>query len=211
MNKKMCVAGLLVATALIVGSVVLVHRSTEAGNYYNGRGVSNTEKTMYDYGKSSQDLDKDTNTFTEERLNKAAEIISSNSDKTKEEAKDSLEENTKRTSALSKAAEKAGYSVTEKEVIAEIKKTKEAIHSNEEAEKELQAYLAGADKSEDEYWELVKQDYEKNLLIEKYVTAQIKKKAKENGVSEGSDQYYEKQQQWQTEIENEAMEEFGDE
>lgn len=211
MKKKILVAGVLAATVLIVGSVFFVHRSSEAGNYYNGRGVSGIEKTMYDYGKASEDLDKDTNTFTAERLDKAAEIISSNSDKTKQEAKDSLEEKAKRTSALCKAAQKAGYRITEKEVTAEMTKSKEAIHGNEEAEKELQAYLAGAGKTEEEYWELVKNDYEKNLLIEKYLEAKVEKRAKANGISESSDQYYEKMQQWRTEIEKEAIAEFGEE
>lgn len=75
----------------------------------------------------------------------------------------------------------------------------------------MQAYLAGADKTEEECWELVRQDYEKNLLAEKYMTAQIKEKAVESNIAENTEQYYEREQQWRTEIVEAAMAKYGKE
>lgn len=211
MKKKIRVAAIVTATVLIMGSAFLIRHAAVAGSYFDRQGASETENVLYDYGKYSQDLHVDSNVLSDEQLDKAAEIISLNSDKTKQEAKEQLAAHSKRTTALVQAATDAGYSVTEKEVSDVIAKSREAIDSTEQAKKELQAYLAGADKTEEEYWGLVRQDYEKTLLAEKYMTAQIKEKAVESNIAENTEQYYEKEQQWRTEIEEAAMAKYGEE
>lgn len=213
--KKMYAVILVVAIVISIGAVVIVvKKSTDAKNYYDSTSASVMEKTLYNVSKdlkNHQEIvgDYDITEVDESELDARAEIVAKNSNRNKAEVKSELKERIERKKALYLAAKEAGYNVTDEEIEQAVQETKEAIHAQKDSENEFKAVLNGMGVSENEYWELQKKQYEIDLLINKYMEDQMAKK--EIGDKKNiANNDYEIKNKVQKEIEDEALEKYGE-
>ena len=171
--KRVC--GTLI---LSVGMVSILTVSKIGGAETDDSETKEYKQQLFDAAKECAKYNEDKKAFgdTDEKIEKSAEIISAQSGADKEEVQDILYEEEERKATLERLAREAGISVTEQEVSAEIEKVRGLLHSDEQSEEELRIITDGLGMSEEEYWESVRPVYERNLLIDKYVTQEAKNK-----------------------------------
>lgn len=161
MISKKSILVMLGASALCIGAGYYSKNISTAVDKYNTGEVSEEEKMLYN-------VSKNVNNGSENIYEDVSDIVAETTGEKKEEIKDNLEQNDKKRDELEKAAIDAGITVTEEEVDEIIKTTKEALHSDEDGSKQLQAVLSGSGLTEDEYWNSCRNYYKTSLLIEKY-------------------------------------------
>ena len=211
--KRLYVVILLIAIVISLGAVgFFIKKNSRGKNYYDSKSASEMEKSLYNVSKDlkknqKEAMDYDLTDIDEGELDKRAEVIAKNSNRDKQEVKEELKSSLERKKALYWAAKEAGCSVTDNEIEQTVQEAKKAIHSQKESEDEFKAVLSGMDVDEKEYWEMQKKQYEIDLLVDKYMEDQLKKKEEANKSVSSDD--YEIRKKWQEEIEKEAMKKFA--
>lgn len=127
----------------------------------------------YNYGANIKDytIEKTVqeNVISKKNIEAVADsLIQAGDKRSREEIIEGVERRQKRDRANYLKAVKEGFVVTDEEIEEAIKETKEKI-KGDPAEKEIEAYCKGAGITMDEYWELQKDVYRKNYLIQKYM------------------------------------------
>lgn len=115
----------------------------------------------------------------------------------KAQAKEQAEQYQKQENALYVKALEEGYEVTDKEVneyLDTLKQTLSEAENNKDVEKIIKAYG-----SEDEYWNYMFKVYQKDLPIQKYISALEDDYAKQLGMEKTSEEF---QKYWDTKFEN---------
>lgn len=210
--KRIFAAILIITVVISLGVVITFGEETTRGkNYYDSKSASKMEKTLYNVSKGlkkvkKKDSDNILTDLDESELDERAQIVAESSNRDKQEVKDELEKSLERKKALYWAAKEAGCSVTDNEIEQAIQETKDALHSEKEAEDEFKAVLSGMEVEENEYWKMLREQYEIDLLVNKYIEEQLKKKEKNN--KNMSSDNYETKKKWQEEIEKTAIKNF---
>ena len=162
---------LLIASVACVCLGTMSKYDSKAVDKYSTNKVSDEEKMLYYVSQEAAEANKPSNDFYDE----ISETVSEYSEYSKQEVKSSMIEGKKERDELEKLAIDSGITVSEEEIDQVIDKTKEALHSDEEGNRQLQAVIAGSGLTEDEYWENCRSYYKKSLLIEKYEDSQTEK------------------------------------
>lgn len=168
MKKRNLIIFITGIVVLVLGAGMLGKNNIKAENKVAFKDKTTQEKILYRVTKETK---KDKGDIYDE----ASEIIADETGDNKKDVQKELEDHQKKMDKLAQKARKANIKVSSKEVDDVIEKTKKALHEDEEGREQLNAVLEGSAMTESEYWKSMRQFYEKNLLIEKYLAQQENK------------------------------------
>ena len=91
----------------------------------------------------------------------------------------------------------------------EIENIKEALASDPEWKKKLNAQIAGMEMDEEEYWNFLRPQYKSNMIVNKYLNKMYEEKCKEEKIDLYSEDYMEKRKEWRDSIAQEAIKKYN--
>lgn len=184
-----------------------------AQNYYKSSGSS--EKEEYQMAQKEKDRLRDKGTYNpkdhikKEDIAQKAENVADVFDMSVSEAEKQITKNSVEKKALYLAAEEAGITVSEQDVTDEIENIKEALASDPEWKKKLNAQIAGMEMDEEEYWNFLRPQYKSNMIVNKYLNKMYEEKCKEEKIDLYSEEYMEKRKEWRDSIAQEAIKKYN--
>lgn len=129
------------------------------------------EQNVFELGKAQSEMGceiyKNEKTIDKEAIEKKAEALSTIYGLEEKQVRENLEQNAKEEQALYLCAIRAGIDLNDDEYDSKIKEIQSGI-SQEEYEM-FNAYLAGYGITEDEYWDIARDTYEREFIIDKYL------------------------------------------
>lgn len=179
-NMKRKYKSLMIISSLIVSCsiIVIIGMHSTAVNRYEkiNSQTSEEEREIYSVSEISKDViqesaDYDPTIIDKDAISEKAKKMADVLGKDKKQLEKEIMNDAERTKALYLAAKDYGITVSDSEVDEILNELKNALHSSEDGEEQLNAALAGLDMSEDEYWETSRAQYETNIYIDKYLDA----------------------------------------
>lgn len=211
------VLGFSIMGVVVIGGLCgfIFGRNGVAKNYYTRPETSKTEKTLYNIEKESRenmksvDANEDFTVVDSELIKKNAESYAKETDQSQEKVEELMTKKSMETRAFYLAAQDEGISVTEREVSDAIEEVKTSYSKDETSKKQLQAIIAGSGMSEKEYWNNLRPEYEKNMVINKYLEEQYLKLAKKSNIEYGTEEYYKKIEVWREDLAEKAIQKYN--
>lgn len=207
-KKTLIILGACIAIlGLTFGTVSIAHY------YYKSSGSS--EKEEYQMAQKEKDRLRDKGTYNpkdhikKEDIAQKAENVADVFDMSVSEAEKQITKNSVEKKALYLAAEEAGITVSEQDVTDEIENIKEALASDPEWKKKLNAQIAGMEMDEEEYWNFLRPQYKSNMIVNKYLNKMYEEKCKEEKIDLYSEDYMEKRKEWRDSIAQEAIKKYN--
>ena len=171
--KKIMLCKILIGSIGFLGVCGVL--ATAIINTDSEKKVKEDTSTMYEYGKCikengslAENIFLDSNGLSESAIQAYADVFGETNEERNELKEEKTKKVTKEREDYLKAIEK-GYSASEEEIEAEIEKTKEAIKGTD-AEDAILEFCKGADLTEAEYWEKMRDAYEVSIVVHKYKT-----------------------------------------
>ncbi len=212
MKKRIIIA---LSIVLCSATFVVIGASSSATNYYNSNNVTKVQKELYNISKNDSKVfgknwKYDPTNVDEKLISKQADEVAKQSGENKQNLEKDMLRRAVEAKVLYLAATDAGFSASEAEVQKEVDDLRKGIHGIPEEEKNLKAIVDGFEMTEDEYWEMVKPQYETAIIVNKYLDHEYeKRKSKLKGNYDG-EKIYQLELKWRQEIINRAKSRYGE-